>query len=90
MNPPPGYRREMPGAQPPLDHPAYTSTHKRAPRNAPIRLEHTLSEITGPRFARETVTPADADMTHFNGGEALGERIVLTGRVLEEDGRAIP
>lgn len=90
MNPPAGYRRETPEAHPPYDYPAYASTHKRAPRHASVRLEHTLSEITGPRFAPETVAPADADLTHFAGGEALGERIIVTGRVLDEDGRAIP
>jgi protocatechuate 3,4-dioxygenase beta subunit len=86
----PGYRRDTEGGHPPYDHPAYESTRKRAPRQAPIRLEHTLSEITGPTFPREIVGPGDADLTHFDGGEALGERIVVTGRVLDEDGRAIP
>ncbi len=92
MSGPAGYRRETSGVHPPYDHPSYTSTHKRAPRHAPVRIEHTLSEITGPRFARETLAPGDNqdDMTHFNGGEALGERIIVTGRVLDEDGRAIP
>jgi len=92
MNPPVGYRRETSGVQPPYDHPAYASTHKRAPRHAPVRLEHTLSEITGPRGAREIVAPSNSenDLTHFDGGEALGERIIVTGRVLDEDGRAIP
>jgi protocatechuate 3,4-dioxygenase, beta subunit len=90
MNPPRGYRREASGAHPQYNHPSYTSTHKRAPRNAPIRIDHTLSEITGPRFARETLAPGDDDLTHFNGGEALGERIIVTGRVIDEDGRAIP
>ena len=88
MNSPNGYRRESPGGHPPYDHPAYASTHKRAPRNAPVRLEHTLSEITGPRF--DTLAHGENDLTHFNGGEALGERIIVTGRVLDEDGRAIP
>ena len=62
------------------------------PRHAPVRIEHTLSEITGPGFAREPPAPDDneSDMTHFNGGEALGERIIVAGRVLDEDGRAIP
>ncbi len=90
MNLPAGYRRETSGAHPPYDHPAYASTHKRAPRHAPVRLEHTLSEITGPRFSREDLTPGENDMTHLGGGEALGERIVVTGRVLDEDGRTIP
>ncbi len=90
MNPPAGYRRETPGAHPSYDHPAYTSTHKRAPRHALVRVEHTLSEITGPRFSRETLAPSHDDLTHFNGGTALGERIIVTGHVLDEDGRAIP
>lgn len=90
MRIPAAYRREPPGTHPPYDHPAYASTRKRAPRHEPIRLEHTLSEITGPFFAREVVAPGDSDMTHFSGGEALGERIIVTGRVLDEDGRAIP
>ncbi len=51
MNSHNGYRRESSGGHPPYDHAAYASTHKRAPRNAPVGLEHTLSEITGPRFA---------------------------------------
>jgi len=88
MNSPNGYRRESSGGHPPYDHPAYASTHKRAPRNAPVRLEHTLSEITGPRF--EMIAPGENDLTHFDGGEALGERIIVTGHVLDEDGRAIP
>ena len=92
MNPPVGYRRETSGVHPPYDHPAYTSTHKRAPRRAPVRLEHTLSEITGPRLPRGIVAPGnnENDLTHFDGGEALGERIIVTGRVLDEDSRAIP
>jgi protocatechuate 3,4-dioxygenase, beta subunit len=85
-----GYRRETASAHPPLDYPAYESTRKRAPRHEPIRLEHALSEITGPLFAHEIIALSDADLTHFNGGEALGERIIVTGRVLDEDGRAIP
>lgn len=90
MTTPTGYRRAAPGTYPPLNHRAYASTHKRAPRHEPIEIEHTLSEITGPRFARDTLDPGDGDLTLFAGGEALGERIIVTGRVLDEDGRAIP
>jgi protocatechuate 3,4-dioxygenase, beta subunit len=90
MTAPAGYRRAAPRIHPPYDHRAYASTHKRAPRHEPIRIEHTLSEITGPRFARDTLGPGDGDLTRFAGGEALGERIIVTGRVLDEDGRAIP
>jgi protocatechuate 3,4-dioxygenase beta subunit len=90
MTTPSGYRREASGTHPPYEHRAYASTHKRAPQHEPIRIEHTLSEITGPRFSPDTVGAGDGNLTHFAGGEALGERIVVTGRVLDEDGRAIP
>jgi protocatechuate 3,4-dioxygenase beta subunit len=36
------------------------------------------------------VSAADADLSRCNGGVALGERIIVTGRVLDEDGRPIP
>jgi len=73
MNPPAGYRRESPDGHPPYDAPAYASTHKRAPRHAPIRLEHTLSEITGPRFERDQLAPGDDDMTARDAGAELFE-----------------
>ncbi len=85
------YTREDASAQPPNHaHPAYASTLKRMPKQALVRLEHTLSEITGPRFGPELISVADADLSHWNGGAALGERIVVTGRVLDEDARPIP
>jgi protocatechuate 3,4-dioxygenase, beta subunit len=83
------YRREDEHAHPPFAHAAYASTHKRAPRHPPIRIDQTLSEITGPRFDRELLRESDADMTRFNGGEALGERIIVAGRVLDEDSRPV-
>ncbi len=86
---PAGYRRTEPGENPRLDWREYESTRKRVPIHAPIRLEHTLSEITGPR-TWAVATPADADLTHFNGGEALGERIIVAGRVLDDNGRPLP
>jgi protocatechuate 3,4-dioxygenase beta subunit len=90
MNNLPGYRRPAQGVHPPYDHAAYESTLKRAPKLAPVRLAHTLSEVTGPRLGGNLVRPGDADLTHFAGGEALGERIIVTGRVLDEEGRPQP
>jgi protocatechuate 3,4-dioxygenase, beta subunit len=83
------YRRPPSDSGPPYDFAPYASTHKRAPRNPPIRIAHTLSEITGPRPGTELAPPKDVDLTHHEGGEALGERIIVSGRVLDEDGRAI-
>jgi len=86
----PEYRREESGAQPPALHPAYASTVKRTPQQQPIRLPHTLSEITGPSWDRSILRPADDDLTRQHKGAPLGERIIVTGRVIDEDGRPVP
>jgi len=83
-------RPEAPGSQPPLLHPAYGSTVKRAPLQAPIRLAPTLSEATGPLCGRERIGPRSDDLTRQHEGEPLGERIVVEGRVLDEAGRPVP
>ncbi len=84
-----GYRRLRPGTQPDYLHPPYRSSVKRAPTRPLILLPHTLSEITGPVFGYDDVGPDDHDLTHRHDGEPLGERIVVSGRVLDEDGRPV-
>jgi protocatechuate 3,4-dioxygenase beta subunit len=79
-----------PGAQPPYLHPDYGSTVKRAPKRPPVPLEQTLTEVTGPTFAGGWAGPDAADLTRGHGGPPLGERIILTGRVLDEDARPVP
>jgi protocatechuate 3,4-dioxygenase beta subunit len=86
----PGYLPPGEGIHPPYASPSYGSTVKRAPRRAPIRLPYTLSEITGPRLGAEHLGPSAADLSRHAGGEALGERIIVTGRVLDQDGRPVP
>jgi protocatechuate 3,4-dioxygenase beta subunit len=90
MSTPTGYRHEAPGSHPPITHSVYVSTQKRAPRMDPVRLLHTLSEITGPGAGWTDPCDSAADITQCNGGAALGERIIVSGRVLDEDGRAVP
>jgi protocatechuate 3,4-dioxygenase beta subunit len=75
---------------PPLLSPAYKSTVLRAPRQEPILLPHTLTELTGPALGEGLVTARDADLTTANGGEAQGQRIIVHGRVLDSDGRPVP
>jgi protocatechuate 3,4-dioxygenase beta subunit len=84
------YRSEDRTAQPPYRHAAYGSTVKRAPARAPLPVEHTLSEVTGPGFADGWAGPDAADLTRQHGGAPLGERIILAGRILDEDGRPVP
>ena len=92
MSMPTGYRPRDEEAYPPLDHPAYRSTLLRAPSEPPVPLEHTLSEITGPGPALSEIAEDDADLTRNagTGEEALGERIIVTGQVLDEHGTAQP
>jgi len=53
-------------------------------------MPHTLSELTGPIFGYERIGPVDNDLTLQHSGEPLGERIVVEGRVLDDDGRPVP
>jgi protocatechuate 3,4-dioxygenase beta subunit len=53
-------------------------------------LPHTLSEVTGPVFGHDDISETDNDLTRQHAGEPLGERIIVTGRVLDEDGRPVP
>ncbi len=79
-------------SQPPYRFPAYRSTALRGPTKPLIALPQTLSELTGPVFGHDSVGPLDADLTKNarKNGEPLGERILVTGRVLDEDGRPVP
>jgi protocatechuate 3,4-dioxygenase beta subunit len=81
-----GYRKPAPGTQPEYLHPPYGSSVKRAPTQPLIALPETLSEITGPMFSKDTVAPGAFDLTRQHKGEPLGERITVSGRVLDEDG----
>jgi protocatechuate 3,4-dioxygenase beta subunit len=54
-----------------------------------IILPHTLSEITGPVFGHDDIGPLDNDLTKHHGGEPLGERITVSGRVLDDGGRPV-
>jgi protocatechuate 3,4-dioxygenase, beta subunit len=74
---------------PPWDYPAYRSTRLRAPKKPLVLLPRTLSELTGPVYGEDAVEAHDADLTRQHDGEPLGERIVVTGRVLEPDGRPL-
>jgi protocatechuate 3,4-dioxygenase, beta subunit len=78
-------------AHPPYIFPDYTSTRLRGPGKPLIPLKHTLSEVTGPVYGHEAVGPLDGDLTRNarRNGEPLGERIIVTGRVLDEAGRPL-
>jgi protocatechuate 3,4-dioxygenase beta subunit len=84
------YRRYYPGTQPEYLHSPYVSSQKRAPSQPLIHLPHTLSEITGPVFTSDRIDPKAFDLTRQHSAEPLGERIIVSGRVIDEDGRPLP
>ena len=59
-------------AHPPLLHPAYGSSRSRAPSERPISISQTLSELTGPLFGHDRLSPGDADLTRQHAGRAAG------------------
>ncbi|MGH8968341.1 MAG: protocatechuate 3,4-dioxygenase subunit beta [Actinomycetes bacterium] len=78
------------GVHPPLVSPAYRSTRLRAPAQPPVLLPHRLTELTGPVLGADRVQAGDSDLTRQHSGEAIGQRIIVRGRVLDSDGRAVP
>jgi protocatechuate 3,4-dioxygenase beta subunit len=72
--------------------PAYVSSAKRAPLQPLIPLPQTLSELTGPVYGESDIHPLDNDLTRnaMKNGEPIGERIIVTGRVLDEYNRPVP
>ena len=85
-----GYRRPFPGTQPQYLFPIYASTLKRAPRRPLVVLPHTLSELTGPVFGTDELRPEDHDLTAQHKGPPIGERIHVSGRVLDENAQPVP
>jgi protocatechuate 3,4-dioxygenase beta subunit len=85
-----GYRRPALDTQPPYDAPSYGSTRLRHPQQPLLQMPHTLTETSSPRFSPERY-PETKDLTVLeNGaGQAMGERIIVGGRILDEDGRPI-
>jgi protocatechuate 3,4-dioxygenase beta subunit len=86
----PQYLTEPAGTHPEYDSPEYRSTALRFPKKPLHLLPHRLTEVTGPVFGVDRVQPGDDDMTHWDGGEALGQRIIVHGRLLDSGGRPVP
>jgi protocatechuate 3,4-dioxygenase beta subunit len=74
---------------PPLDYPEYRSTALRAPKRPLVVLAGGFRDLESPVFGHEDLGEFDNDLTRQHGGEPHGERIIVTGRVVEEDGRPV-
>ena len=77
------------GTQPHNDTPSYGSTRLRHPKRAALRIPQTVTEITGPQFDAARFG-AMADLSVRDGKQAQGERIIVRGRVVDENDRAVP
>ena len=86
-----GKGRRDPAVSPPDRVPDLRSSQLRAPAHEPIRVPATPSERPGPGPALADHWELIGDLTRTPaGGEAIGERIIVAGRVLDEVGRGVP
>jgi protocatechuate 3,4-dioxygenase, beta subunit len=78
---------------PPAFAPGYKTSVTRSPTKPLISLDNTISEITGPVFGHDIIGELDNDLIHNfakPGESAIGQRILVHGRVLDENGRGVP
>jgi protocatechuate 3,4-dioxygenase beta subunit len=72
-----------------VDYPGYRATQWRAPSRPLAPIPEELHSLEGPVFGDDVVERSDNDLTQQHGGEPLGERIIVHGRLLGDDGRPI-
>ncbi|MFV0302465.1 MAG: protocatechuate 3,4-dioxygenase subunit beta [Paracoccus sp. (in: a-proteobacteria)] len=77
---------------PPALTPDYKTSVARSPRYSMISLQQSASEITGPTFGHGDIDPVDNDLilNYAKAGDPVGERIIVHGRVLDENARPVP
>lgn len=78
--------------QPPALAPDYKTSVARSPRLPLLSLQNSLSEVTGPVFGHGDIDATDNDLirNYAKTGDPVGERIIVHGRVLDEDARPVP
>ncbi|CDP54150.1 Protocatechuate 3,4-dioxygenase beta chain [Devosia sp. DBB001] len=77
--------------------PAFTADYKssvlRSPKHALISMGQTASELTGPTFGHVKLGALDNDLIRNysqGGAEAIGQRLIVYGQVLDENARPVP
>ena len=72
--------------------PQYKTSVLRSPQYPLLALDTTISEMTGPRFGHNTIGPLDNDLIRnfAKTGDAIGQRMIVYGRVLDENARPVP
>ncbi|MFV0386704.1 protocatechuate 3,4-dioxygenase subunit beta [Paracoccus sp. (in: a-proteobacteria)] len=91
MTPAEYYQRDR-RLHPPALTPDYKTSVARSPRFSLISLQNSVSEITGPVFGHNDIDPIDNDLikNYAKEGDPVGERIIVHGRVLDENARPVP
>lgn len=93
MTQPGEFHQRNRGVHPPAFTPDYKTSVARSPRYSLISLQNSISEITGPRFGHNDIDEGDNDLltNYAKAGESpIGERIILHGRVLDENAKPVP
>ncbi len=70
----------------------YKSSVTRAPHQPLLSLPGSESELTGPTFGHDDIDRLDCDLirNYAQTGDPIGERIILHGRILDENARPVP
>ncbi|MFW5654201.1 MAG: protocatechuate 3,4-dioxygenase subunit beta [Roseicyclus sp.] len=92
MSAPAAYYQRDRTLHPPACAPAYKTSVSRSPRLPLISLRQSIGEVTGPVFGHEDIGPLDHDLlsNYARDGDPIGERIIVHGRVLDENARPVP
>ena len=77
------------GPQPRLEYPPYRSSVLRHPTKDKRLVDPEGVELWAPCFGPADVAATEADLTIQHAGEPIGERIVVTGRVIDGEGRPV-
>jgi protocatechuate 3,4-dioxygenase, beta subunit len=90
----PGIERVADGADgtvhPPYLHPDYRATRLRSPLRPLILLPESMHDPSGPVYGDGPLSESDRDLTSQHDGEPQGQRIVVSGRVLDGRGKPVP
>ena len=76
-------------SQPRLDYPPYRSSVLRHPKSALHLTDPEGAELQAPCFGECDITHQDADLTNQHAGVPIGERTVVTGRIVDGNGRPV-
>jgi protocatechuate 3,4-dioxygenase beta subunit len=91
MKPAEYYQRDR-NRHPPALTPNYKTSVTRSPQFPLISMPQTASEITGPVFTTADIGVLDHDLikNYAQTGDPIGERIIIHGRVLDENAKPVP